>query len=245
MHARRDAVLDGVLDQRLQDQPRHPGGPVPARRPFPRRADPEAHLLDVEVQSREAQLLGERHLLRAAVVQRMAQELAHERDRLDRSRACCSRTRPEMALSALNRKCGSTWWRSASSRACASCSASSAAGSLARQPIAGLEHVAGHQDAVVDAQGRKQLVVRAFEEQCSTGLAAVRLPRVERVLEGRHPERRARVSASQRGRAAPAPPRRRAARSERTPHAQAHQRGRGERPGKPGERLEEEQAAQA
>ena len=107
----------------------------PIRRNAKREREPvaEADLLDVEVHSREAQLLGERHLLRAAPCSEWRRKSLTRAIVSTASSSCCSRTRPEIALSALNRKCGSTWWRSASSRACASWRARSA-GRCAAQP---------------------------------------------------------------------------------------------------------------
>src|SRR5262249_41674287 len=77
----RDAVLDRVLDERLQDHPRHF---AVERVGFDRHADSEtileARLFDVEVLLQELGLFLQRHLRLAAAIERDAEQIAQPAD---------------------------------------------------------------------------------------------------------------------------------------------------------------------
>ena len=79
--SRRHTVLDGVLDERLQDQPRHLGVErlgidVVAHR----QAILESGLLDLQILLQELELLLQRDARRAAAVERQSQQIAQAAD---------------------------------------------------------------------------------------------------------------------------------------------------------------------
>ena len=83
----RDAVLESVLEQRLQQQCLHPGVATVVVDLLPVvEAIAEADALDVEVGRAEAQLLGERDRVVVAEPQAGAQELAQAYDGVPRRR---------------------------------------------------------------------------------------------------------------------------------------------------------------
>ena len=78
---RRHAVLDRILDERLQNQPRHFGVERLGIDVEPdRQAILEARLLDLEVLLQELQLLLQRDARRARAVERQAEQIAQAAD---------------------------------------------------------------------------------------------------------------------------------------------------------------------
>ncbi len=115
---RLDAVVDGVLEQRLQHERRHQRVARHAVQvPLDLQAVAQPQLLELEVLAAQLDLVGERREL-AVVAHQHAKQVGHVLQRRFRRASGRVRTSDSTALMLLNRKCGRM-------RACSACSRAS------------------------------------------------------------------------------------------------------------------------